>query len=103
MKCSVSCTLFLACKTEGTPRACEQSGKLSVCFFLCHLVSGQAGALYGLLHQSRGLCLFDKLADVRESRGLTLRHHHAEEVGPVVVLQHPRAGKLWRIRQEYSA
>jgi hypothetical protein len=43
----------------------------SVCFCRCHLVSEHAGALDGLLHQSRGLGLFDKLADAGEPRGLT--------------------------------
>jgi hypothetical protein len=44
--------------------------RFSVRFFGCHLVSGQAGALDRLLHQSRGLGLFDKFADVGEPCGL---------------------------------
>ena len=70
----------------------------SVWFCWRHAVSRQGGALDRLLHQARGLGLFDELADVGESLGSTLRHHHADEVGPVVVLQHPRAGKLCGIR-----
>src|SRR5262249_43405782 len=38
-----------------------------------------------------------------EPRGLAHRNRHAEEVGPIVLVQHPRAGKLCRIRQEHAA
>src|SRR5262245_30568244 len=65
----------------------------SVSLCRSHAVPGQAGALDGLLPQSRGLGRLVNLTDVGRSLGLTLRHHHAEEVGAVVVLQHPRAVK----------
>src|SRR5262249_4566020 len=42
----------------------EQVSKFSVCLCRCHAVSGQAGALDGLLHHARGLGLFDKLTAV---------------------------------------
>jgi hypothetical protein len=62
-------------EADGLPGAL--SG-FSVCLCGCHLVSGQAGALDRLLHQSRGLGLFDKFADVGEPRGLTFRNYHAD-------------------------
>jgi len=67
-----------------------------------NLVPGQVGAIDGLLHQPQGLSLFNKFTGVGESRGLTLRHHHAEEIGPVGVVQYARAGKLCGIRQKHS-
>ena len=64
----------------------------SIC--ACHLVSGQAGTVDRVLHQSRGHGLFDKFADVGEVRGVTLRDRDAKEVGTVVLVQHPRTVKL---------
>jgi hypothetical protein len=61
----------------------------SICFCWCHLVSRQPGAFDRLLHQSCGLGLLDKFGDVGEPPGLTLRYHHPDEVGSVMVLQHP--------------
>src|SRR5262249_47494177 len=55
-----------------------------LCLCVCHLESGQAGTLDRRLHQPRRLGLFDEFADVGEPRGLTLRNHHADEVGSVV-------------------
>jgi hypothetical protein len=66
-------------------------------------MSWQASAVDSLLHQSRTLGLFDKLADVSEPSGLTLPHYHPEQVSPVLVLQHPRAGELWGVCQKHSA
>src|SRR5947209_1512143 len=54
----------------------------------------QAGALDCLLHQPRGLGLFDELADIGETSGVPLRDQRRYADDPEAVLQHPRAGQL---------
>src|SRR5262249_46810626 len=79
-----------------------QMSSFSVCSRWCHLITGQAGALDGLLDQSRGFGFFDEFTDVGEACSLTLWNYHADEVGTVVLVQHAGAGKLCRILQQHA-
>src|SRR5436190_8899869 len=58
-----------------------------------HLDSAQAATLDSPLHQPRGLGLFDEVADVGDTSGVTLRDNHCHEDDPEAVLQHTKAGE----------
>src|ERR1043166_8857328 len=51
---------------------------VSVCFCRRRAMSEQAGAVDGLLHQSRGIGLFDKFTEVAQACGLTFCHRSEE-------------------------
>src|SRR5437870_13643053 len=58
-----------------------------------HLDSAQAATLDSPLDQPRGLGLFDEVADVGDTSGVTLRDNHCHEDDPEAVLQHTKAGE----------
>src|SRR5436309_482240 len=86
----ISATLFASFGISTSNRFRLLSGGLPrrYCLHAAH-----AGVLDCLLDQTRGLCLFNELADIGEPRSLTLGYDHRCESGMKGLVQHARPGQ----------